>query len=789
MKKGIVGVGLAVALTGVVATPAIVPVTAAYAEDVTTVSTAEELAAAVANGGSIKLGADITASITVPAGKTVTLDLGGKTLTGQAVVEGTLTVIDSTAVQPTVNGATVSGYVGGKIVYSSTAVKAQNGGHFILKSGMVQSTGYIGVSAKGNENPKGSADTSDVASQVDIEGGYVLAQEYGISAQGRGAILNARGGVVEAKDNAVIGGNGTDNSSAYRGGTTINVTGGTYVGHIKSGGYIACGVYHPQAGKLNVSGGDFIIENGVGVLMRGGDLNMTGGSITTTGNVSGKVGDSRIISSCYGVFVDPSANYPSAKEMGVSASVSGGAIKTDGADADSIIQSSSDNTSVKSVSTTVTGGTFENLNNLVAAAKFMPEGYAVETTDGETFTVKTATDAEKESSYVISASMKGDNTKLNIYFSGDDAQKNAEAFIGGADGEDSPVKPIDKDDVKVVTYTVTIDYDTCGGDKIEPTDFVFTQADVKDGKKFVLDSKKFAQTASRDGYKFAGWLVVEYDEDGKETGTAPLSDYLNEDGTGIELDITSDEMTEDTDYYVMFRASWTYGTYTVNFDSNGGSEVEAIALDVDDEGLATLNKSDLPAAPTREGYRFVGWQEEAGGKWETVEYPDYFTAGDTAEESATTLKAQWITDHVVVNFDCNGGTAIDSVVLKTNDQNFATFSKNDLPKNPTREGYTFAGWQIYAMVDEDGTLAWVDADLTETQFGAAETEEGATFTVRASWTRNDESDAKKDGKKDDESSKKALPKTGDASLIATVAAGLAGLSAAGAGLVTKRRNK
>lgn len=782
MKKGIVGVGLAVALTGVVAAPAIVPVPAAYAEDVTTVATAEELTAAVANGGSIKLGADITASITVPADKTVTLDLGGKTLTGQAVVEGTLTAIDSTAVQPTVSGTTVSGYVGGKIVYSSTAAKAQNGGHFILKSGMVQSTGNIGVSAIGNQNPKGSADTSDVPSQVDIEGGYVLAQEYGISAQGRGAILNAKGGIVEAKDNAVIGGNGTDNSSAYRGGTTINVTGGTYVGHITSGGYIACGVYHPQSGTLNISGGDFFIENGVGVLMRGGDLNMTGGSITTTGNVSGKVGDSRIISSCYGVFVDPSANYPSAKEMGVSASVSGGAIKTDGADADSIIQSSSDNTSVKSVSTTVTGGTFENLNNLIAAAKFMPEGYAAETTDGETFTVKTDESAKAESSYVIPAKMKDGGSTLNIYFSGDDAEKNAGSFIGGDDSGDSPFEPINKDDIKAVNYYVNVHYDANGGGKLDTTYFTFTADEVKDDTLYV-NSKEFA-TATREGYNFAGWYL--YDPEDPTKAAEPLIKYLNDRGE-LEIELDEDDFqTSDNEWDVYLRASWTYATYTVKFDSNGGSEVKDVTLDVDDEGLATLEESDLPEAPTREGYRFLGWQEkDEDGTYDLVEYPDHFTAGDDAEESTTTLKAKWICDHVIINFDSNGGTAVDSVVLKTNDKGYATFSESDVPKNPTREGYTFAGWQVYAYVDESDTATWVDFDLAGQVFGAAETEEGSTFTVRASWTRNDESASKKD----DESSKKALPKTGDASLIATVAAGLAGLSAAGAGLVTKRRNK
>ena len=783
MKKGIVGVGLAVALTGVVAAPAIVPVTAAYAEDsYVEVSDATALQNALNEGKNVKLTASITADINVKKGVSAKIDLNGQTLDGYVDVYGNLTVLDSTATQPTVNGTTVSGYAGGKVTCSKGwPVLVGEGGVFTLESGSVQTPSGSAIWVRGNRNPTGSTDVAPIASTVNINGGYVVAygSDYVIGVEARGAVLNANGGIVESTDGVVLGGNGTDSQKWYCGGTTINVTGGTYVGHVKTDGDLACGVYHPQNGTLNISGGDFIIENGVGVLMRGGTLNVTGGSITTTGNASGTVGDSRVISGCYGVFVDGSAAYPSSKES-LSASVSGGAVKTDGAD--SITQSTTTSAGYVTPSTTVTGGTFESLNNLVAAAKFMPEGYAVETTDGETFTVKTDESAKAESSYVIPAKMKDGSSTLNIYFSGDDAEKNAGNFIGGDDSGDSPFEPIKKDDIKTLNYYVNVHYDANGGGKLDTTYFTFTADEVKDDTLYV-NSEEFA-TATREGYNFAGWYL--YDPEDPTKAAEPLTKYLNDKGE-LEIELDEDDFqTSDNEWDVYLRASWTYATYTVKFDSNGGSEVKDVTLDVDDEGLATLKEADLPKNPTREGYKFVGWQEkDEDGTYDLVEYPDHFTAGETAEESTTTLKASWITDHVVVNFDSNGGTAVDSVVLKTNDQNFATFSKNDLPKNPTREGYTFAGWQIYAMVDEDGTLAWVDADLTETQFGAAETEEGATFTVRASWTRNDESASKKD----DESSKKALPKTGDASLIATVAAGLAGLSAAGAGLVTKRRNK
>lgn len=74
MKK-IISIALALLMVAVM-----LPVMAMAAE----VTTAENLKAAVAAGGEVTLGADINASITIPAGTTVTLNLNGKTLTNEA---------------------------------------------------------------------------------------------------------------------------------------------------------------------------------------------------------------------------------------------------------------------------------------------------------------------------------------------------------------------------------------------------------------------------------------------------------------------------------------------------------------------------------------------------------------------------------------------------------------------------------------------------------------------------------------------------------------------------------
>ena len=75
-----------------------------------------------------------------------------------------------------------------------------------------------------------------------------------------------------------------------------------------------------------------------------------------------------------------------------------------------------------------------------------------------------------------------------------------------------------------------------------------------------------------------------------------------------------------------FYAKWTLNTYTVTFDSHGGSKVDSQA--VSHGGTVTE-----PTAPTYEGYTFGGWYTEAGC---TTEYD--FT---TAVTESLTLYAKW----------------------------------------------------------------------------------------------------------------------------------------------------
>lgn len=261
-------------------------------------------------------------TVTVGAGKNITLDLNGKTVTGQAnaavlVDGGSLTIQDSTVTAgPVVGDDYTVTYTSGVLEAGADeiAVKVYNGGSFVLQSGTVSSTGNCGIYAGATGSGNGTAT---------VNGGYVHAREYGVGAMNEGTIVNVNGGVIVADDNAAVAGNGTTGL----GGTTINIAGGTMISKLITSGYITCGVYHPQSGTLNITGGTIVSTNGVGVLMRGGSASITGGTIIARGTGEGKVGDSTVLSGHYGVLYDTQSGYPglgtdSAVSVSGSASVS-----------------------------------------------------------------------------------------------------------------------------------------------------------------------------------------------------------------------------------------------------------------------------------------------------------------------------------------------------------------------------------------------------------------------------------------------------------------------------------
>ena len=325
----------------------------------------EAVAAANDKSGnvSITLLQNVTVEETLTISKKATLDLNGKTLAGEQAkpviaVKGTLTIKDGKAKGLAVDTDKNVTYTSGKILaVGGRAVEVDTGATFTMSSGTLESTKNYSLRVVGD------------GATATINGGYLVGAEGAIGVFGS-ATLNVKGGVMEGRDNAAIAGNGsgTDNKEGIDySGTTINVSGGTIIGKISSQGYSACGIYHPQNGTLNVSGGKIYAVNGAGILARAGIVNVTGGNIVSTGNGIGKVGDSRVVVPCSAIVFDIKADYPERKDDAKIA-VSGGTFTSDEGIA------TVTNVGEEGVCIEVAGGTFSSpVSEELCATGYIPQ--------------------------------------------------------------------------------------------------------------------------------------------------------------------------------------------------------------------------------------------------------------------------------------------------------------------------------------------------------------------------------------------------------------------------------
>lgn len=154
------------------------------------------------------------------------------------------------------------------------------------------------------------------------------------------------------------------------------------------------------------------------------------------------------------------------------------------------------------------------------------------------------------------------------------------------------------------------------------------------------------------GHTFAGWNTQ---ADGNGT---PYDD-------GAVYSFTAD---------VSLFAQWERTVHTISFNANGGDGSMT-------DQTANSSTAISPNAFVRTGYGFAGWNTQADGGGVA------FADGETFDFlDDMTLFAQWNPDDYTVTYDPRGGT-----VFPSSD----SFSVGDTPltlPNPTRNGYTFAGW-------------------------------------------------------------------------------------------------
>ena len=300
-------------------------------------ATLQEAVDSVAQGkkGYIYILADASFDNLSIEGKQIIINLQNHTVTGNKIdvygTEGTdtyLKILDSKAKGLSVdknNNYSVS-YTASGTLELTGSIRAYNGAAIKVESGTVVSTQSVALFAVGDETGQ-----KDIASSIEITGGYVKAQEFGASPQGRGARVTVNGfAVIESLDNAAVAGNGTNEPGKKLGGTSITISGKCWlIGRIQSQGYAACGIYHPQRGTLTIkySAGipNIVAINGAGIVMRGGTLDYRAGNIIATGdaNFVGKVGDSRVVVGTSGIVYDRDCDYYDAANVKITIPSSG----------------------------------------------------------------------------------------------------------------------------------------------------------------------------------------------------------------------------------------------------------------------------------------------------------------------------------------------------------------------------------------------------------------------------------------------------------------------------------
>ena len=184
------------------------------------------------------------------------------------------------------------------------------------------------------------------------------------------------------------------------------------------------------------------------------------------------------------------------------------------------------------------------------------------------------------------------------------------------------------------------------------------------------------------GYTYGVGATLPTAGDMTYTGHTFKGWYDNENLTGSPVTAIGNTETGNKEYW----AKWEINQYTVTVKPENGKADITITQDY---GTAIT----APADPTREGYQFNGWDKA---------FPTTMPAENL------TITAKWKVNSYTITFDTTGGSEIAPI---TQDYGTAIVA----PADPTREGYTFIGWDMEiptTMPAENITLKarWKDSE-------------------------------------------------------------------------------
>jgi len=172
---------------------------------------------------------------------------------------------------------------------------------------------------------------------------------------------------------------------------------------------------------------------------------------------------------------------------------------------------------------------------------------------------------------------------------------------------------------------------------------------------YTVETETFTlNNPSKEGYNFLGWI-----------------------GTGLSSANTVVTINKGSTENRTYTATWSEAiTYAIGYELDGGNVTlsNPTSYTVETETF-TLNN------PTRNGYTFAGWTGTGLG---SVTQNVTINKGSTGNRSYI---ATWEINEYTIGYELNGGS-----ISSSNPTSYTVETETFTLNNPTRNGYTFAGW-------------------------------------------------------------------------------------------------
>ena len=202
------------------------------------------------------------------------------------------------------------------------------------------------------------------------------------------------------------------------------------------------------------------------------------------------------------------------------------------------------------------------------------------------------------------------------------------------------------------------------------------------------------------GYHFTSWTITKTSDGTDVTGSVSLSSSTNKNATFTMPDYgVTVTAAFAIDTYAISYAAGTYGSGSLS----GGTKTYGVAYAL----------SSSSSAFTRTGYTYDGWSTNAAGSTK-----DYNLGGSYTTNAEQTFYPHWVATTYTITYDLDGGG-----VASPNPTSYTVESAAITLNNPTKTGYTFAGW----------TGTGLDAATTTVTIAAGST---GNRSYTATWTAN-----------------------------------------------------